>query len=615
MELEEIYFRHEKIRNHQLDLVKDTYSAIENQKILLAQAPTGIGKSDAVLGAALTYAVKNDLSVFFLTPKTSQHKIAVEVVKGIAKKYQTQICGVDMLGRRYSCIEESLKDLDHEGFYQACQRKRRDETCSFYGNARGYSKVQEVKADNSFRKFLENYEGIRSHEQVIEYGEKEMLCPYEYMLKLAHNSRVVIADYFHVMIPGIRELFLRKINKKLERSIIIVDEAHNLAKRIRDQLSSTVNSFLLKRAEKEIKLLGADNIRLERAFAKWSNSILKEKREKLVSKDELGSFFDDFKMQPNDLADYIESAGIEIIEKTNKKSACLRIAKFIKNWQLDEPSSIRVLRERNGYYSLSKKFLDPSLATAMLNGVHSAILMSGTFLPLDMHKDVLGLDSGKTLMKNYLSPFDRKNKLSIIYDGVTTQYSKRTLENYKHMSSKIDQIILNSPKGVAVFFPSYAVMNTVTKLMKNDNLIIQQERATPKDIGQMLRDFSNYKGVLCAVQGGSLSEGIDYINNNIKTAIVLGIALEEPDLETQARIDFYDDKFGKGWEYGYTYPAVTKAIQAAGRAIRKETDRAVIIYMDERFRWKNYNYILGDDRSFIVTREPEKYVREFWREK
>lgn len=610
-----MYFRHDRIRNHQLDLVKDTYNAIENGKILLAQAPTGIGKSDAVLGAALTYAVKNDLAVFFLTPKISQHKIAVEVVKGIAKKYETKICGVDMLGRRYSCIEQSLKDLDHEGFYQACQRKRRDETCSFYGNARGYSKIQEVKAENKFRKFLDNYEGIKNHEQVIEYGETEMLCPYEYMLKLAQNSRVIIADYFHVMVPGIRELFLRKINKKLDRSIIIVDEAHNLAKRIRDQLSSTANSFLLKRAEKELKLLGADNIRIERAFAKWSNGILKEKREKLVSKAEFGSFFDEFKMQPNDLADYIESAGVEIIEKTNKKSACLRIAKFIKNWQLDEPSSIRVLRERGGYFSLSKKFLDPSQATQMLNEAHSAILMSGTFLPLEMHRDILGLNNDKVIMKNYLSPFEKKNKLNIIYDGVTTQYAKRTIENYKKMSEKIDKIIAASPPGVAIFFPSYSVMKTVTLLMKNENLIIQKESSTPKEIGEMLRDFSNYRGVLCAVQGGSLSEGVDYANNDIKTVIVLGIALEEPDLETQARIDFYDEKFGKGWEYGYTYPAVTKAIQAAGRAIRKETDRAAIVYMDERFKWKNYNQILGDNGTFIVTYQPEKYVEEFWREK
>jgi DNA excision repair protein ERCC-2 len=547
-----------------------------------------------------------------LTPKIAQHRIAVDVVDGIAKKHDLKLRAVDLIGRRHACIDPILSDLDHDGFYQSCEKKRRKETCEYYANARGYNKLQEAQANRRFKKFLGDYGSARVHQDVVKLADKCDSCPYEWMIKLAGASNVIIADYYHFMIQQIRDILLLKTKKQLEKSIVIIDEAHNLGRRVREQLSSTVSSFVFRRADKELKLLGADRMNLEREFNKWSKERLENNDEKLVSSLGFENFLAQYPYSYEDFAVFFEELGLEFVERTNRKSACLKIAKFIRSWKGDDSGIVRIMRKKGDWFSLSKRFLDPSIGTKILNQTHSAILMSGTLLPLDMHRDLLGLDENLTIMKKYPSPFDEYNTAHIIAQGHTTKYSKRKTENYQLMAEKIDGMIQHTPGGVAVFFPSYVVQNAIIPLMKSKNLLVQKEKSEPKEIAQLIKRFGA-GGVLCGVQGGSLSEGTDYCNEEIKTAIIVGIALEEMSLEVEALIDYYEEKFERGWQYGYMWPAVIKAMQAAGRGIRKESDRCAIVYMDERFGWKNYKSVFDGGTRFIVTDEPEKYVKEFWR--
>lgn len=609
----DFFFRHDKPRLHQREFMEDVYSAISEGKVLLANAPTGCGKTDSALSAAITYAHENDLTIFFLTPKIAQHKIAVDVVDGIAKKHKLNVRAVDLIGRRHACIDPVLSDLDHDGFYQSCQKKRKKETCPYYEAAKGFNKMQEAKANALFKKLLKDYGAARTHQDIVRLGDKYDACPYEWMIKLAGASNVIIADYYHFMISEIRDILLLKTKKTLERSIVIIDEAHNLGRRVREQLSSTVSSFLFRRADKELKLLGAEKMDLEKEFDKWAKERLKDSKEKLVSSLGFENFLLQYPMQLDEQVRFFEELGVEFVERTNRKSACLKIAKFIAGWKGDDNGVIRLLRRKGDWYSLSKRFLDPSIGTSVLNQCHSAILMSGTLLPLEMHRDVLGIDENLAVLKKYPSPFDEYNSAHIIAQGHTTKYSKRKTENYKAMAKKIDSIIEHTPGGTAVFFPSYVVQNAVIPLMKSKNLLIQKEKSEPKEIAELLRRFGN-GGVLCGVQGGSLAEGVDFCKEEIKTAVVVGVALEEMSLEVEALIDYYEEKYSKGWQYGYMWPAVIKAMQAAGRGIRKESDRCAIVYMDERFAWKNYKSVFDSGTRFIMTTDPEKYVKEFWKE-
>ncbi|MBN1170058.1 ATP-dependent DNA helicase [Candidatus Micrarchaeota archaeon] len=606
-----ILFRHDRIRPSQLELMEDIYDAVSNGRNFMAQAPTGSGKTDAALSAAITAAVENNLNVFFLTPKISQHKIAMDVVNGIAEKHNVSVRAVDLVGRSHCCIDSRLQKLDHDSFQTACSAKIKNRQCTYYINAKGHNRLQEAKASLWFEEMLKTYGNGQFHHNLIETARKKSCCPYEWLIRLGEMSNVIIGDYYHLLNPHVREIFLMKVKKRIEDSIIIVDEAHNLANRIRSSLSRSVNNFTFMRMAKEMQMVGLDAGPVQEEFEKWAEEILGDRKEATIAAFEFDFFIQKFGLTMEDAIERLVDSGIQYVEKTNRKSACLKLAKFMEEWKNSQYQCVRILKKKNDGYFLSKRLLDPSPATRILNQCRSSILMSGTLVPLEMHLNILGLDPERTEMKSYPSPFDSGNVVNIITENHTTKYSKRNPESFLSMASSIDKIIEKTPGGVAVFFPSYGVMESVIKNMKSERLHVQSSGMKPSEIRDMLFRFGE-GGVLCGVQGGSLSEGVDYPKGEIKTAVIVGVALEEMDVETRALIDYYDEKFGRGWDYGYIYPGTIKALQAAGRGRRKENDRVALVYMDERFKWNKYNWILNRDEEIIVTDKPEDEVERFW---
>jgi DNA excision repair protein ERCC-2 len=106
--------------------------------------------------------------------------------------------------------------------------------------------------------------------------------------------------------------------------------------------------------------------------------------------------------------------------------------------------------------------------------------------------------------------------------------------------------------------------------------------------------------VLLAVAGGSFGEGIDLPGDYLKCVVVVGLPLGRPNLETKHLIEYYNEKYGKGWDYGYILPAITKVFQNAGRCIRSETDKGVVIYMDERYGWPSYARCFPEDEVEVA---------------
>lgn len=604
-------FRHPSVRPHQKELMEDMRSALESGGTFMAQAPTGMGKTDAALSAALTVAMERGLDVFFLTPKISQHRIALEAVRGISEKHSLGLRAVDMVGRMHCCIDGALSRLDSESFQSACARRRKKQECVFYGNARGYGRAGEMRAEARFREAMAGCPAASGHEELIRLGTQGMCCPYEWLLRLGAEAEVVIADYFHVLVPKVRDVFLNKVRKRLENSIVIVDEAHNLAPRIRDSMSSGVSSFTFVRVRREMRFLGLDSGPVDEEFALWAGKFLEQDAERVVPPHSLDDFVSGFGLTAEQVMPKLAEAGFDFVDRTGKKSACLRLAGFLASWK--EGECVRVLKRKHGSFFLSKRLLDPSPATRALNGCAGAVLMSGTLLPLQMHRDILGLDPARTVMKAYPSPFSSGTIVNMVTPGLTTRYSRRGEDEYAAIAERLDAVIAATPGGTAVFFPSYVVMDAVLPLMRSAGLLVQKSGMRPHEVRQVLKEFRQDGGVLCGVQGGSLAEGVDYCAGEIKTVAIVGVALEEMGVECRALIDYYDEKFGRGWDYGYIYPGTIKALQAAGRARRKEGDRVAVVYMDERFRWSRYSWILNRSERLVVTPSPESEVARFWK--
>ena len=251
--LKEVFFPFPRVRNIQIDMIKDVYSALKNKKSMILHAPTGIGKTVSVLAPSLAHAIKNELNVFFLTSRHTQHRIAIETLKEIRNIHGIEFGVSDIIGKKGMCLQPGISLMQTGDFHEFCKTLREEEKCEFYTNARNKNNTPSVKAKIALDGISKS--GPMHVGGFIETGEKQKLCPYELALMNAEASKVIIADYSYVFNEYIRDSFLLKAKKDIEKSIIIVDEGHNLPARMRDMMTSRLTSFMIEMAHKEAKKL------------------------------------------------------------------------------------------------------------------------------------------------------------------------------------------------------------------------------------------------------------------------------------------------------------------------------------------------------------------------
>ena len=604
-------FRFEKPRIYQDAMLDDIYNAVSEKRSILVNAPTGIGKTDAAMAAALTCALSHDLNVMFLTPKISQHKIAVESIRGIREKFGLNFTFVDLVGKQNLCTNSEVNAISNDAFYGACASRVKQGKCHFFKNAR---KVCD-NAEPYESKWSDDIKDAnsRGHNALFDASFEHGMCAYEVATKLASTARVIVADYAHMLNPYTKPAFLKKIAQNISDTIIIWDEAHNIISSANAYFSSTLSNASISRAETELKSISSkiDISYLTFAITKLAEQKLARSEEAFVESDDLPG---EISSNIGEITGMLEKAGLEYAEKSKtKRSAILHIAKFLNAWQQSGQEIKRIIAKKGKTTKLIIDCLYPKKALPIFQEAHSNVFMSATLLPLNMYADLLGMDSAQ--MESYPSPFPAANRRAFIDESVTTKYTSRSIEQYKRIAERISKVKGAVKGNIAVFFPSFEFMNNVFRYMKDSSIYLQHRDMNSPSVEGLLSAFkSSQDSMLFGVMGGSLSEGVDYANNIIKGVIIVGIPLTKPDLELSARIDYFDSLFsGRGNEYAYTIPAIIRSVQAAGRAIRSEKDRAVIVFMDKRYRYPIYSMLIKDA---LVTVGRNDYVNEisnFWK--
>ena len=603
-----IFFPYEKIREIQSDLINDVAKAVEQNTHFIAHAPTGIGKTAAVLSSIMHHVIEKELTLFFLTSRHTQHRIGVETLKDIGKKHDININVVDLIGKKNMCSQFGVDSMGSQ-FYEFCRVLVERKECEFYENT--YSSI-----GYSFetRKFLGGNKDIFHVEEFLDLARKTRLCPYELAILKAKKANVVIADYSYIFNPNIREAFFRKSNKFLEKSIIIVDEAHNLPGRLRDIMSSGISTYVLEQAMREAKEYPAALEILQEIKNKFDN-LCDVENERLVKKEEF--IFENF----SEFIPVLDAVAEDILEN-KKRSFIAGISEFLKIWNGGDEGYIRyvekeVYRDKNNF-KLHYKCLDPSFLAHEVIDKSLLILMSGTLTPLEMYKDLLGFK--KAELKEYENPFPKENRLSLIVPETTTKYTKRSESMFKLIAKKCGNFCDLIPGNILILFPSYDIMHIVSASFTNNgkSVFLERQGVTKEEKEEMLKKFKSYKAngaVMLAVAGGSFSEGIDLPGDELKAVIIVGLPLSRPDLETRSLIEYYDQRFNKGWDYGYIFPAMKKVVQGAGRCIRSENDKGVIIFLDERYSMTNYLRCFPKDYNVKITKLPEEHIKKFFENK
>jgi len=247
---------------------------------------------------------------------------------------------------------------------------------------------------------------------------------------------------------------------------------------------------------------------------------------------------------------------------------------------------------------------------------------SATLKPFDYYAKLSGLDPDAVRCAEFQSPFPPERRKILIIPQVSTKYSQRE-RNYARIADALARIIALRSGNYLAFFPSFAFLERVAELFLPPEgfVVLKQERnmkgARTAEILDHLRARS-VPTVVFAVQGGSFSEGVDYAGETVIGAFVVGPPLPSFDLEREEMKGYYQRRYGKGFEYAYTIPAMAKAIQSAGRVIRSETDRGVIVLMDDRFLVEGYSATMPADwfearADELVSGAILKDIDEFWR--
>lgn len=584
-----IFFPHGDIRPIQDELIGLVSEGLKNKKHVIAHAPTGLGKTAATLAPAVSFAMKNDnTTVFFLTSRHTQHKIVIDTLKKMKENFGLDFIATSIIGKKHMCLQPNVDQLGSNEFSEYCKSLRDKDECVYYSNARSKTNV----AGSALFEDLKRLSPVPV-EELLEKCRKADICPYDMAVSLASKSKVIVSDYYYIFDSYIREIFFKKIGKSLSDSVIIVDEGHNLPSRLRELLTRKLSDRILKRAIKESKKYQLDDASvlltgLEAILCDISES-LGSGNERLVGREE-------FIGKVNSLGEYdkivaqLKAAG-GVVREQQRISSIDWITSFLEAWPSGDEGFCRILSKDPSRILLTYRCLDPAMASKdVIDASLNTIIMSGTLSPAVMYRDLLGFPKD-SLTKEFPSPFPKENMLAMVVPKTTTRYASRSPAQYSNISKICAEIIDNIPGNAAIFFPSYSLKADIGRTLGTGcrkTIFDEQPKMSKEEKQGMLDRFCKYNNaVLLGVAAGSFGEGID-LPGVLKCVIVVGLPLGHPDLESDALIKYYDKKFGKGQEYGYVMPALTKTMQNAGRCIRSGTDRGVLIFLDERYTWPVY---------------------------
>jgi DNA excision repair protein ERCC-2 len=608
-------FPYPTIRGSQRKLVEDIHRAVNEGKHILTHAPTGLGKTIASIGPVLEYAIRAEKTVLFLTSRQTQHLMAVRTIKDIQDKFDMKINVLDVIGKKDMCLQPGVEGLPSGDFSEYCKKSKKDRTCEFFNNTR--------KKDGRFKLEAELFIDEQKHkisntESFVRSCSVPRLCPYEAAIGKGETAQIIICDYSYALNPFIQQIFFRKVGLELQDCILIVDEAHNVPDRVKDSASEILSTKMLQRAMQEADKFDLDEAahiltHLYQKISAMEVGKTKIENAQLIEKTVINDLVKE-KINLEAAFAILEKA-TETVHEKQRRSYISGINQFLIVWQSPDEGATRIISKDYDSTTIKYACLDPGIITTKIfDTIHNATIMSGTLRPTHMYADLLGLKD--PYQKSYTNPFPKENSLELIVPITTTKFDRRNEDEYRAIADQCIHFLNKLNGNTAIFFPSYAIQNSVYKYMydRTEDIFIREEPRMRKEeksaIIDKFKQSSLQRKVLLGTSSGSFGEGIDFPGHLLTAVIVIGLPLLKPTLEVQKTIDYYNTKFKKGWDYGYFYPSFNKTFQNAGRCIRTETDRGIIIYLDERFAEQRYiKYFEG--RNYIISKNPDIEIEAF----
>lgn len=598
-------FPFETYRPGQRRMALDIYHAVKKEEQLIMEAPTGIGKTMAAVFPAVK-AMGNGLTqkFFYLTAKTTGRAVAEKALADLRNN-----------GLKFKALTLTAKDKICFNPGRACN----GEECEF---ARGfYDRINEA-VETTFQQETLTRDAVETAARSFN------VCPFEFSLELSLWVDAIICDYNYAFDPRVylRRFFAEEGMEK--KYTFLVDEANNLVDRSREMFSAELlkKSFLdLRRSVKK------DIPKMFQALGKINSRLVQLRKE---CKEERGAaaretYPDEFLPLLRRFIRVTEQwlgRNIGTAYRDEILTLYFDVSWFLKVTDFYSGNYATCLEETDDDFRVKLFCIDPStLLTEAFLRCSSAIFFSATLSPVDYFRQVLGCAPEAKEMK-LPSPFPWPNLCLPVADRISTLYKYRE-QTKMDVAKTIDTLVKQHAGNYLVFFPSYKYMKSVHGLFAVMNpfkkILVQSPGMTEGERDEFLETFSvdnAAKGktlVGFAVMGGIFGEGIDLVGDRLSGAVIVGVGLPGISLERELIKEYFANLQGTGFEYAYLYPGMNRVFQAAGRVIRTDSDRGVVLLIGQRFSAHQYRILFPRHWRPVRIRDHrhlEETLTQFWNE-
>ena len=574
--IRQLAFPFARYRPGQRDMAVAVYRAARDGRPLLVQAPTGIGKTMAAWFPAVK-AVGAGLAtrVFYLTARTTGRLVAEDALARLRAA-----------GLRFRVLSLTAKDKICFCPEALCG----PDECPY---ARGhFDRLGDARQAALATQAL-------TRDTVETLSRAHHVCPFAFSLSLAGWVDGIIGDYNYVFDPRVH---LRSLLEEAEggRTLLLVDEAHNLVDRAREMYSAALHKRAVMDARRPVKTAAPA---LYRALGRINRAMAAD-RKRCVDQAEAR----------------VENAPPEELLARLLRGIRLAEAVLIRHpgveWRqglLDLYfAMLTFMRIAEGYDHRYVTFytpqatdlqvrlfcLDPSPRLgATLAHCAAGVFFSATLSPMDYFAALFGLPA-ETARCVLPSPFPRHHLAVYAARGISTYFRDRTRTEAAVVET-IGTVVNARPGNYLAFFPSYAYLEQIHAAFGRCWPQIATRCQTPQ-MGEAARDdfLAWLPATPCqarlgfAVMGGVFGEGIDLVGDRLAGAVVVGVGLPAICTEREQIRRHFQDRRGAGFDFAYRFPGINRVLQAAGRVIRSAADRGVVVLIDARYGRDEYRRLL-----------------------
>ncbi len=648
-------FPYADMRDAQKDMILECWRDMRAGKTLFAQAPTGIGKTIATLYPAVRCLGEGKCDkIFYLTAKNATRREAFGAVRQLIEA-GTPVRACVITAREGACLCEQAKASG--GRLSAyCT----PETCPY---AKGYyDRVEAV-----IEEMLSGGKCLFSGLDIRAAAQKAQVCPYELALDLSERCEIIICDYNYLFSPAVslRRYFSDGIpGTEGHRYIFLIDEAHNLPDRARDMYGGM--------------LALADICAAQDAMHEWETAMAQgifpyedadfeeeSGRAPRLCAASLDDLIGTLSRMAGSCAESMVTDGegvrhgvsLDRSEPVVLAEAVRALALLCERWlrrNRNHPLEpvvdglavrLRAFRTAADYYD--RRFatftevegedvrvrlccLDPAgILRPILQKAVARVLFSATLTPADYFADILGGDRDSVLVA-FDSPFPTEHLCVAVCDQINTRYEDRE-SSYRRIVSYIAATVSAKRGNYMVYFPSYEYLDQVYarfhKKYPSIDTVVQTPGMTYAEREAFIAAFtpdSDRLRIGFCVLGGSFSEGVDLPGRCLIGAIIVGVGIPGLSNERNIMREYYDERSadgdggGEGYAYAYTYPGMNHVLQAAGRVIRRDEDRGVVVLLDDRYTAEPYLHLYPAHWEQIADCEDAEtlygYLADFWAE-